>query len=73
MRRSDDQFSFKPNIGFIYRLIICFHYSDCEFTRVRTSVLNEGTSVQFGADIGGVPNPVEIDFGMEPWKVSISM
>lgn len=44
-------------------------FRDCEFVKKQTSVLGETTLLQFGGSIDGQPNPLEIDLGLNDFKV----
>lgn len=42
---------------------------DCSYYRTTTGVVGEGMVLNLGRDLGGVINPVVIDFGTRNWTV----
>ena len=59
-------------INYYEVLISCIYavfYRNCEFIKKQTNVLGETTLLQFGGTIDGQPNPLEIDLGINDFKV----
>lgn len=43
--------------------------SDCSYYKTTTGVVGEGKILNLGRDLGGIENPITIDFGTKSWTV----